>query len=426
MDRIISNGNLKNFKNAYRNFLRKDPTPNKFNNYINTAAYFNRYEMFKILVNEKFNRMNNPELSKKIMNLISSRPKLLNYLLKKGIKIPNNHISLVAVSVRNNKIVAKKLIDSGINVNTMSNGITPLFAAARIGNNEMVSFLIKEGANINKQMTTAWGKGQTALHIASCHGHVRVVSLLIHHGADINIRSDEGLTPLQLSLETYMSKRRHNSKLNFKGSETLQLLLDKHIKNKNNVKNNLNNTKLYNGVTPLWIAASECDNKLVELLLKAGVNVNGKVSASGYKQNNLFRNEMRGQTALHAASYYGAVSTAEILLKHGADIQVRDRSGNLPIEFAIKNKKPKMVKLLLERHIKDNTFNTINKTILNFKNTNIQNILKKHHKKVVSNREANELANLLGGMRLNHNHKKEETNERVKGIRNREQQERKN
>jgi ankyrin repeat protein len=52
------------------------------------------------------------------------------------------------------------------------------------------------------------------------------------------------------------------------------------------------------------------------------------------------------QTPLHFAMFFNNPEGARILIDHGADVNVKDASGNTPLSIAEKNKKPILVDLL--------------------------------------------------------------------------------
>lgn len=66
----------------------------------------------------------------------------------------------------------------------MQTDITPLAAAAKTGRVDIVSLLIKSGAEVNGINSL----GQTALMCACRAGHKNVVSLLLEKGADPNMK----------------------------------------------------------------------------------------------------------------------------------------------------------------------------------------------------------------------------------------------
>jgi len=80
--------------------------------------------------------------------------------------------------------VIKKLVEIGVNVNTiMEGGYTSLMWSSRLGNIDIVKYLIIKGVNINKKNKY----GYTALMWAVDKNHHDIVNILINAGADINI-----------------------------------------------------------------------------------------------------------------------------------------------------------------------------------------------------------------------------------------------
>ncbi len=85
--------------------------------------------------------------------------------------------------------IIKLLLDAGANVNVVygPKDETALMMAASKGNNEIVKFLIRQGAAVN-----AMGyRGYTALMHASHEGHIEVIKTLIASGADSNAQMPE-------------------------------------------------------------------------------------------------------------------------------------------------------------------------------------------------------------------------------------------
>lgn len=71
---------------------------------------------------------------------------------------------------------------------------TPLHIACKNGHNEIVSYLLQKGADVNAR---DWN-GDTALHASVSQRHVPTVALLLEHGADPRKENDDGETPLDL------------------------------------------------------------------------------------------------------------------------------------------------------------------------------------------------------------------------------------
>lgn len=86
-----------------------------------------------------------------------------------------------------NPAVKMQLIDS-----EHSTGFTPLVTACYSARYEVVEFLIKQGANIDKPDVD----GQTPLMIACGSGDINTVKLVLQNGADIDILDNKGRNAL--------------------------------------------------------------------------------------------------------------------------------------------------------------------------------------------------------------------------------------
>jgi len=100
---------------------------------------------------------------------------------------------------------AKILISNGAKVNAAANyGMTP-FIQATLGVSsgkvpiEMCELLRKNGVNINASLSRQSAMGWTALHYAAANGDAELVKYLIKHGANVNKATGEGSTPLFLA-----------------------------------------------------------------------------------------------------------------------------------------------------------------------------------------------------------------------------------
>src|SRR5215467_1841193 len=74
-----------------------------------------------------------------------------------------------------------------------SDGSTPLHCATWKGHQEVVSVLLKAGADVNAQNTNDhWGT--TPLHAAAHANQAAIAQLLIDHGAQLDAQDREGRT----------------------------------------------------------------------------------------------------------------------------------------------------------------------------------------------------------------------------------------
>lgn len=160
-----------------------------------------------------------------------------------------------------------------------------LHAAAEGGNEELVSTMLEAGGS--EHLSVASGaRNRTALHRALAGGHTEAARVLMLAGADASLLDS------RLSALHYAVEGRH-----------LQLAGDAMIGGANPKQEDVN------GNTPLHLAAAHGDEKFVSALLCRG--------ASATASNN------EGKSPLHVAVEGRRVGVAELLLKAGADPNVR-------------------------------------------------------------------------------------------------------
>ncbi len=104
------------------------------------------------------------------------------------------------------------------------------------------------------------------------------------------------------------------------------------------------------GRTPLTRASTYGHSDCVELLLKAGVQVN--------------RKDGHGWTAMHFACTNNRDSVVSVLLAHGADVNVTDRYGWTPLMTAASWGHTAVVKILLDAGAKRSLKNQEGRTAL--------------------------------------------------------------
>ncbi|KAM0878224.1 hypothetical protein ACQ4PT_035023 [Festuca glaucescens] len=173
-------------------------------------------------------------------------------------------------------------------------GRTPLVWAitCKKGQMDIVRYLLDHGANPNNVDNT----GCTPLHEAAKKGHCEAVELLVSRGAYVDPFSTHHGTPLHVAAQ-------HNQ------DGAMKILLDHHA-----------DFNMILGIfnSPLIIAICSCSVKCVNLLLEAGADVKGVLTA----------------TPLQAAARNGLTDVLKPLLDAGADPNVRNEFGHLPIQLA--------------------------------------------------------------------------------------------
>jgi ankyrin repeat protein len=137
----------------------------------------------------------------------------VEYLIGKGANVNTKNTdgkTALLWSASNSFENAKVLIAKGAKVNEAANdGMTPFiqavfgFTSGKVPI-EMCELLRDHGANINAELTGRNASGWTALHYAVFNGDTELVEYLIKHGANINKATAEGSTPLFLAkMEDY-------------------------------------------------------------------------------------------------------------------------------------------------------------------------------------------------------------------------------
>ena len=74
-------------------------------------------------------------------------------------------------------------------------GQTLLNWASAFGTQEMVEFLCRKGADVNK------GHRSSSLHYAACFGRPAIARVLLRFGANPDLRDEDGKTPLDKARE---------------------------------------------------------------------------------------------------------------------------------------------------------------------------------------------------------------------------------
>ena len=229
------------------------------------------------------------------------------------------------------------LLEKGADINAcLNDGMTPLMIAAEDSLVNVVTFLIKQGANVDLQDSY----GKTALHYAlgSLNFLFEILCCLIQKGADVNTGSNDKLTPLMIAAEkghinalTLLIKFGADADLQDKNGKTalhhavygsdvsceiLSCLIE--MGADVNAGGNINHT-------PLMIAAEKGHINAVTFLIRNGADVD-------------LQDQNYGETALFCAvrGFDASCEVLNCLTKNGADINASSKRMLTPLMIAAK------------------------------------------------------------------------------------------
>ncbi len=240
------------------------------------------------------------------------------------------HSTLLSAALTKEYVkLAALLLSQGANPNNALHGIPLLYQTCLQNNILLTQLLLEYGANVNARYQPEQENedtGNTALHIAAQQGNVDCVRLLIEHGAHITIKNEADVTPLH--------------KACFYGhSEIVQELLQRGAEvNAQDIEES----------TPLHTACKRADLELVKLLLKHKAEVNSKTAL--------------GHTPLHSVLYELLADDSkkdlqkqviELLLAHGAQIDVMNNDDDTPLDLAQDYEDPEILALFKDKGKKE-------------------------------------------------------------------------
>ncbi len=262
-------------------------------------------------------------------------------------------------------------------------GLTPLLYATREGCLECVKALLQNGANVDLQDP----EGVTPLIMAVTNMHFDTAAYLIKAGANLDKWDLWGRNPLYCAVDVNTlphGGRADRPSLDETTSlQVIGMLLDAGANPNLQLKllppyRNIGadrgvDSMLTIGTTPLLRAAKALDAPAIALLLKHGANPNlpnmrgttpvmaaaglGSVDAdtrgvyttedtpqrsveslkllldAGGEIN--AKDNIRGQTPLHGAAFWGWNAAVQLLVDRGADLNAKDNQGKTPVDSAL-------------------------------------------------------------------------------------------
>ncbi len=297
----------------------------------------------------------------------TGRLPIVKALLAKGAKIDarekQGQSALMWAAAEGHADVVDTLIQSGADFKTpLKSGFTPLCFAARNGRIAVTQQLIKAGVDVNQAMSQATGgrnkpvRHTSPLLLAMENGHFELAVILLEAGADPN-DARTGFAPLHAMSwirkpeigdnESGTPPPRGSGKLT--SLEFVRALVKHGARiDERKASNGGGRRKIsVKGITPFLCAASTADVALMKTLLELGAVPKLRDS--------------RGRTALMMAAGMDEgpegdgpgtkdehLAAVTFLLKHGADANAVDHSGETAMHGAAYKSLPRVVHLLAD------------------------------------------------------------------------------
>jgi ankyrin repeat protein len=321
----------------------------------------------------------NPALNAAV---VAGNRAMVEFLLSRGANVNSKSLGvedtpLHTAARKGFEAVAKVLLANKADVNAQNkSGWTPLMCAASANQPEIVKLLLAAGTNPNLK----GDRGETALNCAIGNSP-EMFQMLLAAKADPNTIDSSGRTPLSYAAGkdgAKVVKWLLDAKANPNGGTlTAPLLAAIHAKDTHSVELLLQaganpnakgkvswsgNVFFMNGgqPTPLWLAISEKQLPMVQLLLKYKANPNDSqtdgrsllFSALGdtnilealldaganiesHDETANINGDLPDWTPLTAATWQKNVAAVDVLLKHGADPNQRDKTGGVALHWAV-------------------------------------------------------------------------------------------
>ena len=186
--------------------------------------------------------------------------------------------------------------------------------------------------------------GNTALHMAAINGDAEILGYLINQGAIVDAINKSGHTPLHRAIQRNRSiviemliLAGANRDAACKDGTVLHLACERNIQTRLISHKATPNIRVKNGKTPLHIAAERGHGLAVS-------NIVIEQSESGVDLN---LTDIMGNTPLHLAVLNQHFYTVRELIRSGAKVDIKNKSGQSPLDLAKLLKSKEIVDILI-------------------------------------------------------------------------------
>jgi ankyrin repeat protein len=278
----------------------------------------------------------------------SNNTEIITLLLNKGalLELRNSFgfTALLTAITKHSNEAAKLLIDRGAQLglarqegaantsNKKSEDLTPLEAAIRSNNAEILSLVIERGANLEEQITFPESTVKVtplifALHLKNSQD---IVKVLIQKGANVQAQATADINTTKNALILTKDTTLLMYAAAYHNAEILSLLLDRGAPLENQDSR---------GLTALHHAILLKNKDTARFLIDKGANKEAKYS---------HRSGPSGNTPLMLATKFADNEILKLLIDSGALLEAQDSVGFTALHYAARFNNPEQVKLLIE------------------------------------------------------------------------------
>ena len=279
---------------------------------VHAAAQEGHTDIVKFLIGHKLNIMRTTGVNNTALQLAATNGHLQTVQALKEAGGALDGVSLHHAAARGHNNVVQYILREGIQDNCVHDIPSLVFSDQE--DSELKTSKIHKYDNRHLYLR------ETALHTAVRAGHLSVIeSLLNENQSAINCTNFAGRRPLHEAVQT-------NDYNTLKALVALGANTSVQCDTKIASSTQFEPSLLYNvshcpcGFSPLHIAAMYGYRSTAELLIKYGANVNA--------------GDCSGSTPLHIASCHGFLSLVNLLVKNGADIDAASLNGSTPLHSA--------------------------------------------------------------------------------------------
>ncbi|NXU47215.1 ASB3 protein, partial [Turnix velox] len=234
----------------------------------------------------------------------------------------SDRCSAVGLAAREGNLeVLSRLIKQGYSIDVLDNrGWLPIHEAAACNSSECLQLLIR-AARSKDCLNSKTFEGMCALHLSARHGSLESLRVLLEAGADPNEVTTEATTALFLAVEN--------------DHADIVLFLLQHGAN-------VNGPHSWSGWNSLHQAALQGSTEIMKILMENGASKECK--------------DDFGITPLFVAAQYGKLESLRLLVSYGADINCQAKDKATPLLIAAQEGHTECVELLLSKGADPNLY----------------------------------------------------------------------